>query len=103
MNENEVNGIHQYVRNDQKTPIGVLAAVEVEGRVGIAASMCNPKDHFDPKLGVLKARCRAEANAKNGKNRKLPFKVANSPVVTQFKIRAEKFFKDKEIVLDFEE
>jgi hypothetical protein len=102
MIENEVNGIHQYVRNEKRIPIGVLAAVEADGKVGIAAAMCNPKDKFDTKLGLLKAYSRAQANATKGVNRHLPYKLQNTSLVEQFKVRTEKFFKDKEVILAFE-
>lgn len=100
---NEVNGIHQYVRDENRKPIGVLAAVEQNGVVGIGASVCNPKDKFDPKLGIVKARGRALSGAQRGVNKPIPvtLKESNS-LLRQFQVRAEKFFKDKEVVLDFE-
>lgn len=98
---NEVNGIHQYVRDSKGHPVGVIAAVEHEGVVGIAGSMCNPKDRFDVKTGLTKSYGRAQGNATKGRNRPLPYTLKKEKgLVEQFKVRAQKFFKDKEVLLE---
>ena len=40
--------IVQYIRNEKRVPIGVMVGGE-SGQMGV--SLCNPKDHFDKRIG----------------------------------------------------
>ena len=92
------NGIHAYVYNSRRHPVGVLAAVpskEHPDEVVIGWSRCNNAagDRFNKQLGVQIAY-----------ERSLKRSTAEVPMTmevdyTAFYVRATKYFKDRAVVV----
>jgi hypothetical protein len=49
----------QYIRDDNRNPIGLVVALKSEKGITFGYSLCNPKDHFDKKSATLIAVNRA--------------------------------------------
>ena len=92
------NGIHAYVYNSRRHPVGVLAAVPSRAnpdQVVIGWSRCNNTagDRFDKRIGVQIAY-----------ERSLKASTAEVPLTmtsdyTNFFVRATKYFKDRAVVV----
>jgi hypothetical protein len=92
------NGIHAYVYNSRRHPVGVLAAVPSQDKpseVVIGWSRCNNSagDRFDKHIGVQIAY-----------ERSLKQSTAEVPMTmeaeyTEFYARATRYFKDRAVVI----
>lgn len=92
------NGIHEYVYNSKRHPVGVLAAAPSDSNpreVIIGWSLCNRSagDKFDKRKGVEIAYERSLASS-----------VANIPdsmneQYEEFVSRASRYFKDRNVIV----
>ena len=78
----------QYVRDKERRPVGVVVALN---KNQIGWSKCNNKDHFDKKLGIIKATGRAMSTN--------PIKHISTPQcmrehVSRMADRAERYYKE---------
>jgi len=92
------NGIHAYVYNSRRHPVGVLAAVPSQDRpseVVIGWSRCNNSagDRFNKQLGVQIAYERSLKRSTT----EVPLTM--TPHYTAFYERATKYFKDRAVVI----
>ena len=92
--KNNINGIHAYVYNSKRHPVGVLAAQPSEANpreVIIGWSKCNASagDRFDRKRGVAIAYERSAT----GSMQDIPESMSNQ--YEQFNERARRYFSDK--------
>ena len=92
------NGIHAYVYNSRRHPVGVLAAVPSQvdpTQVVIGWSRCNNAagDRFNKQIGVQIAYERSLKQS----TAEVPLTM--TPHYTNFFLRATKYFKDRAVVV----
>jgi hypothetical protein len=94
---NNINGIHAYVYNTKRHPVGVLAAqpsLADPKEVIIGWSKCNASagDRFDKKRGVEIAYSRSAT----GSLQDIPDSMLEE--YTNFTVRATRYFSDKNVI-----
>lgn len=97
MNKNNINGIHAYVYNAKRHPVGVLAAQPSEAvpsEVIIGWSKCNASagDRFDKKRGVEIAYNRSATRSY------LDIPESMTQQYYEFLNRATRYFSDKNVI-----
>lgn len=88
--------IHEYVRNKNKQPIGVVvAALAPNGEVRLGWSLCRVKagDRFDRSKGIFIATSRAV----NYSESEIPRTVKSA--ISILAGRAKKYFKDRSVAV----
>lgn len=87
------NEIISYIRDDQRTPYGVVVAIKDGGEIRYGFSMCNPKDKWDKHRGIKIARSRALSHDfLLPISKKKQFAITSS--LYKLKERAIKYFKN---------
>jgi len=95
---NDIKGIHAYVYNNKRHPVGVLAAqpsATESGHVMIGWSRCNNAagDRFNRKEGTRIAYARSSVGSR------APVPDSMRIEYEQFYLRAKRYFKDRTVAL----
>lgn len=85
----------QFLRKEDRTPVGILVAKQIGNKVGIGYSLCSEQDVFQKEKGRMIARRRAEKNV-NSETVFMHTSMING--ANELLERAKKYFSDKEII-----